>query len=106
MGVLRSLIRKAKNKDDMSETRAEYGIVIDQLTIADSMIVCTRCGSTVGELITVGKSTWIKIGLISARIVRGICSDCGRPFNYDASDKQLSDLIARVKKNRQDTIGS
>ena len=75
----------------MSEPRAAY--------LSDLSVTCPKCGRVIGHYQKHGDQVWLRVGIITCRVIRSVC-DCGYEFDYDASQKKLERLIERIKANK------
>lgn len=92
----------------MSEKRAEYGIETELINPA--IIICSDCGNIIGTYVLIDfydkyqnkvkKRVWLKAGPLIIQALRGRCAQCGKSFDYDISERNLSRLIERVKRLR------
>lgn len=75
----------------MTEPRTAY--------LSDLSVTCPKCGRVIGQYQKHGDQVWLRIGIITCRVIRSVC-DCGYEFDYDASQKKLEQLIERIKANK------
>ena len=64
----------------------------------NASIVCTNCGAEIGHYTDHG-SICIKVGPLMLRDAWGWC-ECGEPWTFHSSDKQLESLINKIMKLR------
>jgi ribosomal protein L37E len=60
-------------------------------------IVCKRCGFEIGKIID--EHLWLVSGLILSE-AHGVCVQCGFPFHYAVTERQLQRLLERVIVSR------
>lgn len=75
----------------MSESRYSY---------ADSQICCGGCGLSIGQYVTVGRETWLQIGVVKLFAVHGCCTNCDAAYHFSASEKTLERIIERHKRRK------
>jgi len=67
-------------------------------SVNDGSVCCPGCGLGIGHYVTVGRETWIQIGMIRAYAIHGRCASCHTEFHFSASEKKLEKLLERVGK--------
>lgn len=60
-------------------------------------VICSTCGRVIGQYKPVNGRVWLDVGGMVVRDAYGSCC-CGAPFTFHASDRQLQELIKRVKR--------
>jgi hypothetical protein len=69
--------------------------------MADSEIVCQKCGYKFGEMVQVGDCSWANIGGVLTNYHHGVCAVCGQEFYWSISGQQLSRLVKRTLEQRK-----
>ena len=68
----------------------------------DEKIECQKCGREIGIIVKLAGSDWLNIGGLIVRYVYGVCSGCGHPFYWSASERALSALVQSVLATRNE----
>jgi hypothetical protein len=67
----------------------------------DEQVTC-KCGLPIGIYVLREGKIWLRVGTLEVYAAHGVCAVCGEQFHWASSDKRLDDLIARVKKMREE----
>lgn len=63
--------------------------------------ICQRCGGYIGEII---EQNLLHVSGLCLTTAHGFCTNCGLPFHYTTTEKQLAqlitDVVARSKQNQ------
>ena len=68
--------------------------------VDDHQFICPKCGQVLGTFYEVDGLDFVKMGACLHRSIDALCIHCGRPVYYHFSDKQLMNLVRRVKDDR------